>query len=253
MSRRPILLIAVALVAWLVGMVATLPATRALGVIAPNVEAAGVHGTFWSGGARRMSFGGPAPATAVQWDLSAWRLLTGQIAGRVSFDFAGLDARAHFARSLDGAVAVDEAIARGPGGSLASLVLDPAVAAAGDLLARVDEALVGADGRPRRVQARFQWSDARLTAPIRLSLGTVRGRLAPVQGSPDHRLELSGSDGQLAIEGDIRLEPDGRYHTDVLLTPAANAPPGLADTLALFARREGNAFRIRGSGRLALP
>ena len=116
-----------------------------------------------------------------------------------------------------------------------------------------NQAVIAADGRPQRVQARFQWSDARLTAPIRLSLGTVRGRLAPVEGGPDHRLELTGSDGQLAIDGDIRLEPNGRYHTDLLLTPAANAPPGLVDTLALFARREGNAFRIRGSGQLALP
>ena len=116
--------------------------------------------------------------------------------------------------------------------------------------ARIDRARIE-DGRPRSVQGRFEWTDARVTAPLGLDLGTVHGRMEPGDDGAQ-RLELKAEGGQLGVSGEIRLQASGEYRVDLRLVPAPDAPDGLGDTLSLFARRSGDgAFVVRRSGRLA--
>jgi len=235
---------------YLVALVATFPAARALALgDPPQIRADGVSGSVWAGSAQRVAFGGPVPLDDLTWDLAAWRLLTGRIGGDADFHVAGAHVTGTFVASPGGHLAASGVTLKGPMASLVELAPVPILAAEGEMLAHVDEAIF--DGRrPRRLQGQFQWENAALVAPVQVALGTVRGQVTPVDDGA-HSFEIESSGGQVVIEGGIRLLADGRYRVDLRLTPARDAPPRIADTLGMVAQRAGNgAFVIRRSGQL---
>lgn len=250
MSRRAIVGLALlGIAAWLAGMLASFPAARALAWSDPSgIEARGVDGSVWSGRAARVTFGGPAPVTDLRWDIAAWRLVTGRLAGDTDFRLAGVAVDGRFAAMPGGRIAVRDATVKGPIGPLAELAPVPVLALDGDLLARIDEAVVE-DRRPRRLRGRFQWEGARMIAPVQMELGTVQGRVAPDEDDT-HTLTLESRDGQVTIDGRIDLTADGRYRVALTLTPAADAPARIGDTLGMVAEQRGGEFVIRRSGQL---
>ena len=251
MSRRfAVLLVLLIMLGALAGLLATLPAARALAWAAPaRIEAAGVTGSVWSGAAQRVAFGGPAPVENLRWDLAAWRLLTGRLAGQADFRLAGADIDGRFSARTGGRVAVRDATIKGAAGPLAQLAPVPVLAVDGSIFGRVDEAVLE-QGRARTLRGRFQWQEARLIAPVQIDLGTVRGQVEP-DDEGGHTATLQASGGEVLVDGGARLEADGRYRLDLTLRPAADAPARITDTLGMLARREGEHYVIRRSGRLA--
>lgn len=253
MKRRMALFVGVALLAWLSGLAAQLPAARAINWLAPEgVTAAGVSGTLWQGRAARIDTGGPAAVTGAVWDLSAWQLLRGRLAADTRFRFAGLEGSGYLASGPGGRIDVDGLTLRGSATGLGDLLPRLAVEPAGQVLMRVEAATL-ADGRIERLAGRMQWSEAALSAPFDLDLGTVRARIEPAGNGDGYAIELDGEGGALDIGGVANLQPDGAYRVDLRLTPTASAPDGLRETLGLAAQREGDGFRVRRSGRLTLP
>jgi hypothetical protein len=253
MKTRIALFVGVAVLAWLVGLVARLPAAHALAWFAPeNVVAAGVSGTVWRGRAARIDTGGPAVITSVAWELSGWSFLRGRVAVDARFRVAGLEGAGRMARAPGERIDIDGLTLRGPAAGVGALAPGLLVEPAGQLLVRVEAATL-ADARIERLEARMQWSEAALTAPFELDLGQVR---ASVDSAPDgdgYTVDLTGEGGGLDIAGNVDLQPDGGWRSDLRLTPTASAPDGLRETLGLAAQREGDGFRVRRSGRLALP
>ena len=251
MTRRSaVLLVLLVLVGALAGVVATLPAARALAWAGPDrLDAAGVTGSLWSGQARRVTFGGPAPVEDLSWDVAAWRLFTGRLAGTADFRLAGLEVDGQFAAAPGGRLAIRDATLKGPVGPVAQLAPLPVLAIDGEMLARVEEAVLQ-DRRPQMLRGRFQWQQARMIAPVQMDLGTVRGSAEP-DAAGGHAVRLEASGGQVMIDGRVQLDADGSYRLDLTLTPAPDAPARIADTLGMFARRDGDAYVIRRSGQLA--
>jgi len=250
MKRRVVGLVLLGLVAYVVGLVATFPAARAVALAqSQRVDATGVSGSVWHGSAMRVALGPGTPLTGVRWDVQAWRLLTGRLAANLHFSVGGADVQGHFAGGPDGRLAIDHATVRGPVAGLAELAPVPVLALDGQLLANIDEARIEG-GWPRMVRGRFEWTDARVIAPVSLRLGTVNGRMMPGDDGAQ-RLELKAAGGQLAVSGEVRFLANGQYRVDLRLVPAADAPANIADTLSLFARRSGDgAFVVRRGGRL---
>ncbi|WP_070988328.1 type II secretion system protein N [Halofilum ochraceum] len=252
MKKRIALFVGVALLAWLSGLAAGLPAARAIDWFAPEgVTAAGVSGTLWQGRAARIDTGGPAPVTGAVWDLSGWQLLRGRLAADTRFRFAGLEGSGYLA-SGGGRIDADGLTLRGPAAGLGDLLPRLPVEPAGQLLVRVEAATL-ADGRIERLEGRMQWSEAALSAPFDLDLGMVRASIEPAGNGDGYAIELDSEGGALDIGGVANLQPDGEYRLDLRLTPTASAPDGLRETLGLAAQREGDGFRVRRTGRLTLP
>lgn len=253
MKRRTALFVAVAVLAWLSGLAAQLPAARALAWFAPDgVTAVGVSGTVWQGRAARIDTGGPVAVTGAVWDLSGWQLLRGRVAADTRFRVAGLEGSGYLASGPGGRIDVDGLTLRGPATGVAALLPGLAVDPVGQLLVRA-EAATFADGRIERLAGRMQWSEAALGAPFELDLGMVRASVEPTGNGGGYAIELNGEGGALDIAGVANLQPDGEYRVDLRLTPTASAPDGLRETLSLAAQREGDGFRVRRSGSLTLP
>jgi hypothetical protein len=249
MIARAIGLAALIVLGALAGTVANLPAARAVDWLAPsNVDATGVAGTVWAGRAQRVAFGGPKPITDAEWDLSAWRLLTGRLAGEVGLHLGDAQGRGRFAIGPGGEITLHQARLEGAAAPLVALAELPAVAVDGDILAHIDEArFVGR--RPEQVRARLQWSEARLIAPMQLELGNVRGRVEP-RDNGGHVLKLSNQAGQVNLDGTITVDAEDNYRVDVRIRPTSDAPPRIAETLNQFLPRRNGAFVVQRSGRL---
>lgn len=251
MKRRIALFAGAALLAWVAGLAVQFPAARAMDWFAPDgMTAAGVSGTLWRGRATHIEAGAPVPITGAEWTLSPWKLLRGRLAADTRFRLAGLAGDGHVVSGPGERIEVDGLALRGPAAGARELFPGLGVEPAGQLLVRVEAATLAA-GRIERLSGRMQWSEARLVAPFDLELGRVRASVEP-SGS-GYTIELTGEEGALDIAGSVELQPDGRYRTYLRLTPTARAPAGLRETLGLAAEREGDGFRVRRSGRLALP
>lgn len=250
MTRRGVLaLVGLGLAVYLVALAATVPAARALAFTEGDVAATGVEGTVWSGAAQRADFGGPQPLQDLQWDARLWPLLKGELAVDAQFDVAGARVDGHFGRQANGDLVAREATLRGPAGALLQLARAPALTVEGDVLGQIQRATVQ-DGKVRRMSGRFQWEGASLVEPLRIALGTVRGRIQPVDDNV-HEIELESSGGDVVSEGLVRLFADGRYELELTMNPTRDAPDHVADTLSMLARRNDNGdFILRQSGRL---
>ncbi len=253
MKRRVALFAGAALLAWLTGLAARFPAGHALAWFAPEgVVAAGVSGTFWHGRATRIDTDGPAVITGAEWELSGWQLLRGRLAADTRFRVAGLDGEGYLASGPGDRIDADGLALRGSAAGVGALIPGLGVETAGQLLVRVEAATLAA-GRIERLAGRMQWSEAMLNAPFELELGMIRASVEPAGNGEGYAIELNGEGGALDIAGEIDLQPDGEYRADLRLTPTATAPEGLRETLGFAAQRDGDGFRVRRSGRLALP
>lgn len=253
MNRRRWITAALVL-AVLVGLpalVVNLPAARVLAWTDPAaIVVHDARGPVRAGRAERVELpDSPAlsPLTAVTWDLALWRLLTGVLQADVQGRLADIEGDGKLAVTPARTLLIDDLTLRGPVAGLAQQAGWP-VLLGGDLRAHIVHARLERGRPPRAVQGRAVWSDARLRAPLRLSLGEVVLEVGPTESGQRATLDAEG--GELAVDGEWELDTDGRYRVDFVFTPAEDAPKELHELLALIgAREEGGRYRIRMDGR----
>jgi len=107
-----------------------------------------------------------------------------------------------------------------------------------------------ADGVPAEAAGQLVWNGARLTAPQPFDLGDLAVELEPAEGG-GLRGTLSDGGGPLAAEGELRLEPDGRYRFEGRLAARAGADSPLGRALAVLGpKHPRGGVRVTGQGRL---
>lgn len=248
-TRRVVILVLLGVVVYLATLLLAAPAARVIGWIDPeSVTVHGADGPIWSGHATRVEIdGAPVALDNVAWDVSGWRLLTGELGSRIEADIAGLDTRGYIAARGENHLRFADLTVRGPVSGLLQTLPFP-VAAAGSLLAHVESGAV-VDGVPRAVIGRAVWSDARLQAPVAVGLGEIVATFEP--DGDDQGVDVRARGGDVQIDGRITVQPDGQYDIEMALTPTARAGKQIRDTLTLLARPdEEGRYVIRQRGRL---
>lgn len=250
MNRKRVAgLLALALAVYLLTLLLALPVVRVIEWVDPGgVSIHGADGRVWAGHARRVELdAAPVPLTDVSWDLSAWRLLTGELGSEIEAGVAGLDVRGYVAVSGGRTIRVADLTLRGPVSGLLERLPYP-VAAAGSVLARIEDGELVA-GVPRGFRGRAVWSDARVQAPLAVGLGEVVAEFAPDADAQD--IDIRAEGGEVEVEGDIRLQADGGYDIEMALTPTDRAGSRVRDTLTLLGQPDDQGrYVIRQSGRL---
>jgi len=247
MNRTRWLLLLAGLVGLVAGLVAHFPAAHALAFV-PTGDArlAGVHGSVWDGGVERVDVDA-WPPVAVRWDIAFRHLFLGRLAGTAEFDVAGGAGRAEFALAGDGLRVSGARFAAAAAGIARHLPV-PLLLVEGDVAARVEHAALRDDGN-HSVEARVRWDRAAVRAPLDIELGAATLAVAPA--GDGHELTIDARDGDVRVRGGGRLEADGRWHIELRAVPAADAPSAFVDILGDVGRRDGDAYVIRESGRLA--
>lgn len=240
-------LIAAGAAAFLVFLVAMVPARQLARRLPAGVELGGVGGTIWSGRARSLALNGRSIGT-LQWSCRPWRLLVlewsctvglkppgGEVSGDLSGDF-GQEVVGHTLRGRV-PIAAFEGIAT-PRGWTGELELDMAeirlvgrrpAAASGTLFLRA----LRAPGAGGQVLGDFE---------LVVGEGTV--------GSDSLNGRLRDLGGPLRVRGSIEMEPDGRYLLTGEAAPGPGAGPAIFDTLNFLGPPDSQGrrpFTIEGS------
>jgi len=240
-------LIAAGIAAFVIFLVARVPAGQLASRLPPGAVLSGVGGTIWSGRAQSLAIDG-RPFGALAWSCSPWRLIAlrwscdvtltpagGELAGTLAGDFHG----ALEARELQGKVPITlfNGIAT-PRGWTGDLELDvrevrfterrPS-SARGTLYLRGLRA-PGANGQ--------RLGDFELV----VGEGTVGGEAL------SGRLRDLG--GPLHVRGAVQLQADGRYLLSGDAAPGPDAGPAIFDTLSFLGtpdRQGRRPFSIEGT------
>lgn len=247
--RRVIGLVGLAIIVYVGTLVSAAPAARVVDWFETGrVELRGVDGRIWAGHAEALRVAGmPLELTDVAWDVSAWRLFTGELGSEVEAVAAGIEARGYVAVTGGRKLRVADMTLRGPVSGLVEQLPYP-LAASGSLLARVEAGTL-VDGLPRDFRGRAVWSEARIQAPMALALGEVVVDFEP--DGEEQAVSIRAEGGEVEIDGNLRLQPDGAFTVEMALTPTERAGKQVRDTLTLLARPDGQGrYVIRQSGRM---
>lgn len=241
------LLVAAALAAFLVFLIAMIPAQQVARRLPAGVSLAGIGGTIWSGHAASLAVNGRALG-AVEWSCRPWRLVVlewsctvglappgGEVSGDVSGDFgpeivAG-NIRGHVPISAFEGIATP----RGWSGDL-ELDLDEL-----RLVGRYPSAARGAVFL-RGLRAAGPGAQPLGDFELTVGEGTVGGETL------NGRLRDLG--GPLHVRGSIELERNGRYLLTGEAAPGPGAGPAIFDTLSFLGppdRQGRRPFTVEGS------
>lgn len=252
--RRWIRYISLVLVAYLIAMVALFPARLAHEIVQPYLAKVplsprlyGVQGSIWSGRSSLLSLK-QTPIGALHWFYRPWWLPFGRVAVHWHLDAekGGLEGTVHLSRT---ALILNEINGQIPLETVLPLLPRCPTTMWGYLDVSLPTVLVE-QGVLQRVIGTVIWKDAKLSLPQPVSLGDLTVTFE-ASNSPGIIGRFSDAGGPLQINGDLYLEPDGRYRVNALLKPRPSAAPELATTIAVLGRPDPQGrYRFTDSGKL---
>jgi hypothetical protein len=233
--RRGILITILAVVAFVVIVIARLPASWVIPAPPAPFSCGAVDGSIWNGSCSGLVAQG-APVGDLTWDVHAWRLLTGKLAVNVTLNRSVGSISGDFAVGFDKSITADNA--------QANLPLDH------DLLSLLPRGL-------RTLQGSLQANIAHARLTKNNIVTELKGTLQ-VQGLEDHdrgdvtsfgsyELTFPGNStppagdlkdlgGPLGVEGHVVMMQDKPgVNLDLFITPRGNVPPSLMNQLQFLA------------------
>lgn len=246
MARRS-KLVAAGIAAFLVCLVAMVPAGQLTRRLPAGVVMGGVNGTVWSGHASRLALN-DRPVGAVAWACWPWRLVMLEWSCRVTLHPAGGEVTADVQGDFGG-----EIVGRGIQGQLPISAFEGLVTPrgwTGVLELDVDEFRI-VNHRPADAAGTLIVRSLRAPGAGGQMLGDFEltvGEGAVGTGSLAGRLRDLG--GPLRVRGAIEMQPDGRYLMSGEAAPGPGAGPAIFDTLAFLGAPDSQGrrpFTIEGS------
>jgi general secretion pathway protein N len=228
-TRRSTLLLCGGL-AFLIALLATLPASLIAGRVGPRLALSGAYGSIWSGGADQVSLDG-APLGALEWTAHPLALLR----ARLSYHLV----LTHPAGHLTGDVAV------GPGGTIDasavefSLPINALTAIQrpdswqGEVSGRVDRALIE-NGWPSALAANLTLTALRPPGAA-FELGSYALELDPAASKPDTIVgRIKDVSAPLTVRAQLEVKRDRSYVIEGEVTPKPGTPATISNQLVFL-------------------
>lgn len=252
--KRPLLYALLGLGAYLITLLASFPAVLAYRWAGPwldksPITLAAVEGRVWEGRAGMLSYQ-KRPLGRVSWSLSPSALLLGQLSLSWKLDLEEGTVQGEASLARDGELVLHELKGRLPAAQLTALYPIPMVSIDGLVALRLDEVLIQG-GQLLRARGQLGWHQAAITAPQALGLGDLLLTLDERKGEGGIRGLLQDQGGPLQAEGEVLLEPNGRYHINGRLAAREGRQSALARALAMLGRADaGGWVNLKFTGKL---
>jgi general secretion pathway protein N len=231
MTRRGSL-VAAGIAAFLVFLVALVPATVMTRWLPPDIAVAGLEGTIWSGQASAVSVKGRSIGAA-DWSCRPWPLLALEWSCRVRLQPAGGQVSATLSGDLGG----EEIEARDLTGNLPIAFLEGIAAPAG-WTGRLDLDVARArfaGGLPQQAEGKFFVRGLKAPGPDGALLGDFELTIGEgAVGTDALAGRLADLGGPLRVRGSIELRHDRSYFMSGEVAPGPGAGPTIFDTLAFL-------------------
>ena len=249
MRKRHYIIIAV--LSYLVLLVATIPARPVVDLISKNapVNIQGVSGTLWSGKALLINTSNNIKIDKTEWSFRPWKLFLGDVAAEINAEFLGNDISAELGTSFLGRFFVNDLYAKVSAQQAAELAKLPLVQLSGTISLAIESAQ-WKQGEPPLADGEIRWTDAAVTIAETASLGNVTIILSE---SDQQQLyaDIKNQGGDIRVNGNAELLPAKKYALDIKLLPAASASNNIKQSLGMFAQRQNNGeYVLKKSGSL---
>lgn len=235
-------------VAWLVFLVATIPADRVLALAPsmPGIALGQVQGTLWRGQVSRVAVEG-VQLEAVSWKFKLLSIFTGRFELDLTGELGGKPVHARAGKTFLGAAYLKNVKASLPVSELLYLSDVNHVTVTGRLLLDFDDVRFSSTGIPV-FSGQASWTPAEVEAPLVLSLGAATLTTQHDGELTTGKLETSG--GMLLMQADVALEPSGTYRLDALIRLNGTVPQAVIKFLTTFAENENGSYRLEWSDTL---
>lgn len=249
MRKRYYILIAV--IAYLVFLLTSIPANYAANIINSNtpVSIQGVSGTLWKGQAYVITINNTAQLDRTEWDFSLWKLLIGQLALDIETFYAGNKINTELGTSFLGRFFANDLTAKIPAQEVAKLTNIPLAQFSGMLFVNIESA----HWKPGELPSAFgniNWNSAEITVADTASLGNVNITL----GESEQQLlkaDIKNQGGDINITGSAELVPEANYDVNITLVPTTTASNNIKQSLGMFAKKQTTGeFLLKKSGSL---
>lgn len=215
-----------------------------------DVRLQGVNGTIWDGSATRISVRGQVLGR-LQWQLSPWKLLTGQPRLQLQVEGPGLKLAGVLLRHAPGQIAIENLNVESEAGWLAPVLAIPELEPTGMLVTENARVVLARTGLPRALEARIEWREAGVRGQVVARLGTL---VIDAKGS-DGNIEAlvhDAGDGEVEIQGRASIEQN-TYRSEVVLVPRVADGPVVEALQWVGQPREQGGRLLIVEGTLNLP
>lgn len=257
---RIVRLVLLGLLAYIVSVVFLFPAAPLIEKIKPQikpVQLAGVTGKLFNGKVGSVIYADdllPLEFQNVTWKLAPGALLKGGAGANVTFQGYGGQGEGQVRKQWNGDINVSDLTFNAIAKELEVLLPGPVADFRGSIEGQIDSVQL-VDQLLQTFEGTINWKDAviitRLYGPeVAANLGLFNIVVSP-EDNAAHLVTLKSSGGDLVLDGTVKLSANGDYTTDLLLTPAANAPQPLVDVLKQRTRPDaGGGYKIQHSGNM---
>lgn len=223
--KRAFWIALLAAVAFVVIVLARMPAAWILPTRGPQWSCMSIDGSLWSGACAGLVVSGTSLGD-LNWDLHPLRLLLGRLAAHVTLGHGPADGTADLELMLGGRVAARNVVA--------NLPLDPALlpAVPPNLHGRAHVELAQVNlrhGIISQLQGRIEARDLEERSGNNTALGSYAVNFPGGSGEPVGTLR--DLNGPLALEGTLRLTPAPGFELEGFIAARQGAPPELVNTL----------------------
>ena len=223
--KRPFWIALLAAIAFIVIVLARMPAEWVLPARGAQWSCAGIEGSLWSGGCAGLTVSGTALGD-LSWDLHPMRLLAARGAVHVTLTHGPAEAAADVEATFGGRVTARNVVADLP---LDSALL-PAVPANLHGRAHCELALIELQrGIIRQLQGRIEARNLEERSGNNTALGSYA--VSFPGGSGDPVGTLRDLEGPLALEGTLRLTSAPGFELEGLIAARSGAPPEVVNSL----------------------
>lgn len=242
--------ISIAIVAYLLFLVATIPASPVTNLISDNspVNIKGVSGTLWQGKAYMVSINNNQLLNT-EWSFFTWKLLLGRLAIDVNTEYQGSKISTELGSSFLGRFFINDLTATLPANEVAKLANIPLAQLSGSISFNIEHAQ-WKQGELPEASGEINWKEASVTVADTVSLGQVSILLNETQQNLLNA-DINNKGGDIIISGNAELVPEANYAINLKLTPTATASNNIKQSLSLFATKQANGeFLLKNTGSL---
>lgn len=233
--RKGILITILAVVAFVVIVIARLPASWVIPSSAGTFSCGSLDGSIWNGSCSGLTVQG-SPVGDLTWDIHTLRLLTGKLSANIVLNRPTGSVSGDFAIGFDKSLSLSNVQAAMPlDRDLMSLVAPGMRTMQGSMQANIDQARITRNNIVTDIKGTIELHDLVAHDPEPTAWGSYRlsfpGGTTPPAGEVK---DLGG--GPLGVEGHVvMLQDKPGVNLDLLLTTHPNTPQSLLDNLQYLA------------------
>ena len=234
-------LIYIGIASYLVFLFVSVPASFLTRYILPSVDTKqqvklqNVHGSIWNGAANDTRVGS-FNLGRLDWKLSGWGLITGDVDLKLKFKNESSKGNGNVTLGFGGATEASDVELSVPAETLQPLFYGFPVSISGDLKGSIAE-LVYEENKTINADGRIVWQGAALRAPQNIELGSFLIQLTPNNNGTKIKI-TDESEGPVKTEITVRVEGNGKYSLNGWLQARDQSQQHVTEALRIIGRAD---------------